>query len=291
MRHSVYAVNCLLYFALASPFLGAEIAFEFHGMVLPPVARPFGVTISDFGPVTGKFLFDDASAPTHNLGNCTCTGYAQNRFGGFSASFDGVLVRADEYTVAVYDNILGAAPDTIDDVFAVRFDSSLVPPLGEPLVVDGEMYEVGIFELALTADANLFSDASLPTDLDFGDFSPAAGTLDDLTLGGTIYFLIDSMVPIQIKSGDYNLDWIVDQSDYDRWRQTYGSTSDRSADGNHDGVIDAADYTVWRNNLDIGGSGAYLDAPMAPEPSTHLLLLFNATITLLPLRRPKSFRR
>ncbi len=53
-------------------------------------------------------------------------------------------------------------------------------------------------------------------------------------------------------AGDYNSDRVVDLSDYDIWKLTYGGAVGivgEGADGNSDGYVDAADYTVWRDHL------------------------------------------
>lgn len=50
-------------------------------------------------------------------------------------------------------------------------------------------------------------------------------------------------------AGDYNSNGTVEETDYDLWKSTFGSTSDLRADGNNDNVVNVADYTVWRDNL------------------------------------------
>jgi hypothetical protein len=50
-------------------------------------------------------------------------------------------------------------------------------------------------------------------------------------------------------AGDYLPDGTVNQTDYNIWRQYFGSTTVLLADGNLNGAIDAADYAVWRDNL------------------------------------------
>ncbi|QDU89508.1 Di-glucose binding within endoplasmic reticulum [Pirellulimonas nuda] len=83
---------------------------------------------------------------------------------------------------------------------------------------------------------------------------------------------------------DYDASGLVDQSDYQVWRKSFGSTTNLAADGNGDGVIDAADYSAWRDhlgevvlpppapalmvNIDFGGGPTYSGAAAAPVPGT-----------------------
>lgn len=81
--------------------------------------------------------------------------------------------------------------------------------------------------------------------------------------------------------GDYTLDGVVDEADYDAWAANYGgapATAQTAADGNGDGVVDAADYTLWRDNVSQG-------AVSVPEPGAILLVLMS---TPFPLRRRKQ---
>ena len=57
--------------------------------------------------------------------------------------------------------------------------------------------------------------------------------VDDVSFG-----IVDA-VPL---AGDYNHDGIVDPTDYDVWKNNFGSTANLDADGNNNGVVDAADY-------------------------------------------------
>jgi GH18 family chitinase len=66
--------------------------------------------------------------------------------------------------------------------------------------------------------------------------------------------------------GDFNGDHLMDASDYDIWRGTYGSTTDLRADANGNGVIDAADYVIWRQSANSTGSGVALGSEV-PEPA------------------------
>jgi hypothetical protein len=86
-----------------------------------------------------------------------------------------------------------------------------------------------------------------------------------------------SVIPELAVSGDYVPDGVVDQLDYNAWRQYFGETTILTADGNLDGRVDAADFIVWRNNLGLRltavGQGAGLTAVSAAVPEPAMLLL------------------
>jgi hypothetical protein len=86
-------------------------------------------------------------------------------------------------------------------------------------------------------------------------------------------------------SGDFNGDGMVDASDYDEWRNAFGSTSQLGADGNGDGVVDAADYVVWRKNLGSSAAGSGTSAAI-PEPASLTLFAMGGLLALP--RRLKS---
>jgi hypothetical protein len=85
-------------------------------------------------------------------------------------------------------------------------------------------------------------------------------------------------------AGDYNGDGLVNISDYNYWRSTFGSTTSLAADGNNDGVVDAADYVVWRNHAGGSGLGA---GTQVPEPGTFVLVI-SAGGVLLAGRRARK---
>jgi hypothetical protein len=86
--------------------------------------------------------------------------------------------------------------------------------------------------------------------------------------------------------GDYNMDTQVNDADYSKWTQAFGTTSSGAhdgpiADGNYDEIIDAADYVVWRKFYGTSGPGSPLPgdfggSPAVPEPGTMLLLAVGA---------------
>jgi ELWxxDGT repeat protein len=71
-------------------------------------------------------------------------------------------------------------------------------------------------------------------------------------------------------AGDYNGDRVVDLTDYNVWRDTFGSTTNLAADGNGDRVIDAADYVIWRSNYQSPTGHVPIGAsPPRRAPSHH----------------------
>jgi hypothetical protein len=87
--------------------------------------------------------------------------------------------------------------------------------------------------------------------------------------------------------GDFDHSGVVNSTDYNLWRSTFGSTTNLAADGNHNGVVDEADYVIWRS-ASAAGSGASLDfSAQVPEPVSALLMICGVFATSLSQR----FRR
>lgn len=87
--------------------------------------------------------------------------------------------------------------------------------------------------------------------------------------------------------GDFNGDGNVDVSDYQKWRDTFGSTTELDADGKFDGVVNLADYTIWRDNQQQSPAASLADFTHAiPEPSS-----LAATLVLLSLATARRWPR
>jgi hypothetical protein len=79
--------------------------------------------------------------------------------------------------------------------------------------------------------------------------------------------------------GDYTGDGLVNEDDYDEWKQNFGAGA-TDADGNSDGSTDAADYVVWRKHDGGAGAGGVGDfqSPAVPEPSSFALAVVSTIL-------------
>ena len=87
-------------------------------------------------------------------------------------------------------------------------------------------------------------------------------------------------------AGDFNLDGVVDASDYTVWRDNEAlGTPSLLADGDFDGDVDADDYNAWLASFGFvrGAFGASAAATSIPEPAAVLSL--SLTLVLVATRR------
>lgn len=84
--------------------------------------------------------------------------------------------------------------------------------------------------------------------------------------------------------GDANLDGVVDEEDYERWRAGFGDSGWANGDFSGDGLTNAADYTLWRDNLAFGAAGGSADfrasSTNVPEPNALVLMALGLIGTL-----------
>lgn len=148
---------------------GKQLTFEFSGSGFTS-ASPYGISMSFGTPVSGQFKIDTDSVLTNTF-DTNDVGFRQEIAGGFTASFAGVPVVADEYII----RLINDEPQTFGgpaDFFSIIFDSNLVsgPPFPDPfpLSVDGATQTEGYIELNFVANT-LYSGSTLPTSLGFSE--------------------------------------------------------------------------------------------------------------------------
>ncbi|MCO6043029.1 hypothetical protein NG895_03845 [Aeoliella sp. ICT_H6.2] len=95
--------------------------------------------------------------------------------------------------------------------------------------------------------------------------SPPATFVDGIQAASAV-IVVPDLLP-----GDFNGDGTVDNADYLKWKDDFGSEviPTSGADGNGNGLVDIADYTIWRNTL--GSTGLLPDnaslVANVPEPA------------------------
>ena len=158
---------------------------------------------------------------------------------------------------------------------------------------DRQIEQTGTFELV---DGN--DPVSLHTLQFLGELSPGQGAQfqTQILVHDSVDGVTDGMARLTLRhltegiAGDYNGDYVVDQGDYDLWKETFGS-DDGLADGNANGTIDAGDFTLWQDHFqqnhfpftDFGGESRFGASSSAiPEPATGLISLLGLGASCLP---------
>jgi hypothetical protein len=253
-----------------------EVGYKFSGSVtfVSSQSPPYGLSIQSGAAVSGKFIYDPASPASHDLADCggDCTGYRQSIVNGFSATIGAHTIRADDFIIAVFNDVPDPFQGTAD-ILAIRHYSNLDPPLPTPLYVNGVARAENRFNISLNANASLYNDSSLPPSIDPADFpvTGRGGTLSDTATGVTdLFFSVTTLQPFIVLTGDYNIDESVDEADYELWRQSFGSSVALAADGNRDARVSAEDYVLWRKSATTGHTASAFVG--IPEPNSFLML-------------------
>lgn len=95
-------------------------------------------------------------------------------------------------------------------------------------------------------------------------------------------------------AGDFNLDGMVDGSDYVLWRKNFGQSGATflQGDATFDGVIGPDDLALWRANFGfvrqpLGASGSGVSLPAVPEPAALWLTIVGFACAIAQRQRTK----
>jgi hypothetical protein len=74
----------------------------------------------------------------------------------------------------------------------------------------------------------------------------------------------------QLRLGDYDRNGVVNQQDYQRWRESYGLSvpPGMGADGNGNGTVDTADFVLWRRGIAASPPAALTASAAVTDPVT-----------------------
>jgi len=202
----------------------------------------------------------------------------------------------DEYTVFTLDNNVTAAGGVhlfgsqlalgtgVGDQFELHDQAGQLQFLLEDTSPDSQIEQTGAFEFVGV------NDPVSPNTLQFlGELYPGQGAQfqTQILVHDGIDGVIDGMARLTLRhategiAGDYTGDYVVDQQDYELWKETFG-LPELMADGNGNGTIDAGDFTVWKDNFrqdnfsftDFGREPHFGASSSAiPEPATALISL------------------
>jgi hypothetical protein len=142
-----------------------------------------------------------------------------------------------------------------------------------------------LIEYSGTGRGSVVALAAGPDGLYFSEFYEDTGANGPTAVGARI-FRVRYVNPL---AGDYHIDGVVDNLDYEVWKSSYSSNLLLAADGNGDRVVDAIDYTVWRNNFGAGlGAAAIGTASNATLDSAMAASYDQAFMEWLPLLETRS---
>jgi alpha-amylase len=192
------------------------------------------------------------------------------------------------------NNKYSSAFDVNGDGFGDNVDLYL---LGDELVANGASQAVLDAYTGLLLKRGDLNGSGATGLVDFetllANFGPATW-LFDLNVDGTVNALdAEAFVIELVRSvpGDFNVDGVVDASDYTVWRDRLGQVENGLvADGDFDGDVDNDDYLVWKSAFGFARAPLTAGAAAAsavPEPTTLWLAVLSAVALVMvrPMKR------
>ncbi|WP_146584998.1 beta strand repeat-containing protein [Posidoniimonas polymericola] len=227
-------------------------------------AEVYSSTVSVLGGAIGDAL-DIGDGSTLDIHNGSVGAYADVLSGGEVSILGGSLGQDAEIFENATLNVFGGNLEfglTVRDGGALNIFGTSFTLAGESLdevLVPNTPYPID--ERYVSLNGVLLDGGSLDLFLRSSSFSGgfASGASISVTL----------LLP-----GDFNRDGMVDLSDYELWKTSYGSSGGEpgeGADGNYDGRVDAADYSVWRDHLIASVSPS--SSTTIPEPRSAAILV------------------
>jgi hypothetical protein len=120
------------------------------------------------------------------------------------------------------------------------------------------------------ASSELYSDTSLPADLNPADFELGTATnfLIDPEFDSAV-FMLNTLEHVTVLSSDHDLDDDVDGRDFLIWQRNFAQTG-QNGDANSDYQVDDLDLVAWQSQYGSIASTAQL--VVVPEPSVGVVL-------------------
>ncbi|GEM_PF-2463262 len=285
LRSCLMILVCSVFSVQQHAAVAEEFGFQYAGLVVQAFGAPYGYTVPGFTPTTGRFVYETNTGDPLPIAGCgDCAAYVHQQINGFSATFSGLHLRADEYVIEVRNNVevIGVG---MADVFSVLYPGISGLDLDAPLLANGVAQAAGQIRVDFIGNTSVFADSSLPAELDPADFNLMLGVNvmgDEVPANAPdLLFALQTLSAVPLLESDHDLDGDVDGRDFLIWQRNHG-TANCNGDANSDNLVDGVDLGVWHTQY--GSFVSPLVAAVAvPEP--YSLTLMGAMLLTCVSRR------
>ena len=200
MRHSVVLLVGVWFCVTFSSKCSATImGYAFTGALSHTGSNLYGVPIPISAPIAGQFGIDTQLAGVNSPGNPNVALYRHVIPDGVKITVGSLDIRASEYIVSVSNNI-PIPGGILADVINIRWASNVVPSLA-PIHVNGAVKTTGMFSINLVGNQNLFSNTSLPADLNLSNFMSSLSFLADTPTGSIdLIYNVNSLTSVEVQA-------------------------------------------------------------------------------------------